>query len=1198
MSRLFRIFSSSWFWSALGLICLSLLIWWVGPLVKVAQWAPFASDLMRIIAIVVIWGAFFGSLLFTLFRERKAQKELEQGMQSDETTAISEASNALTQRFSEALEVLRQVRPEDEQGWLSRLLGRLDRQAHLYRLPWFMVLGAPGSGKTTILQNSGLKFPLGSDAIDGVGGTRNCKWLFADQAVLLDLAGRYTTHESDRQQDSAEWGHFLKLLKRTRVNQPINGVLVTISADSLIKGQRADLENQANSVRQRIQELQQVLSLEVPVYLLVTKCDLINGFAEYFESLTVEERQQVWGFTLPLPTGEKEQVAISAISGHVDSLLNGLQCMLISKLQKEAEVLRRSVVGVFPQSFHTVRQSLIDFAEAAFSQNPYQPRVLFRGLYLTSAAQQGEAIDPLFGAIPQGLGIKQSFARLLGPQMVFRPYFLTRLFSELILGESHLAGRNINWYRKRTLTRTLGYVSLSVVSLIAFGGLTLSYQQNKSYVQAVNAKVPDAQSDTEQVKVTGNMNLAEILPALNSVMRIAEPIGDSSSISMLGLGQHEKLKSASSSAYERMLQDTLLTYINNRLVLGLDAYRNDPDMLYETLKMYLMLHDPKHYDEANLRAWVMMDWENHLADSSTIEQRKQLEMHFNNLLARGVVQSKVPLNNDLVKEIRAIISASSLSQRVYGRIKRMGVADNLPPFRLSEVAGPSAASIFVRASGAPISQGVPGLYTADGYSKAFLPALDPTLKELQSEEPWVLGIVTAENSLKEKLSGTDDYAQNKLQVKQLYLNEYAGVWERYVNDIRIAPSSNLQQSIHLARLLSAPDSPMLYFLRGVTRETSLVALSEESISSSAETLAKSAVTNAVQAQKDKLQRLVNTPVLQRPAQQIVSKPEYIVDSRFISIHRMVNSPGQGIPAPIDSTLILLNDLYNHLSATEVAIQSKGALPQSDVPVRLKAEAQRMPVPINDMLQTLSDVSVRHAQGEARSNLSALIENTLGEACSQIIDKRYPFNRTGIQEVKRDDFQKYFSPGGILDNFFQKNLAQEVDMAGKVWKLKTATTNDAKGQTSTSLAEFQRADTIRTIFFNSGINSQVRFMIKPVEMGANVIQSVLDVDGQILRYRHDAIVPMQMSWPGKSTGQVRLSLTSIKGEDLGSITHEGDWALWRAMDRGIVEKTDRPEAIRVTFKILDHYVKYEIVASTAQNPFTLAEMSKFRCPTNI
>ena len=93
----------------------------------------------------------------------------------------------LRERFEEAVAALKQNQRQAAAG--------------LYDLPWYVFIGAPGSGKTTALVNSGLKFPLeqriGKGALRGVGGTRNCDWWFTDEAVFLDTAGRYTTQDSD-----------------------------------------------------------------------------------------------------------------------------------------------------------------------------------------------------------------------------------------------------------------------------------------------------------------------------------------------------------------------------------------------------------------------------------------------------------------------------------------------------------------------------------------------------------------------------------------------------------------------------------------------------------------------------------------------------------------------------------------------------------------------------------------------------------------------------------------------------------------------------------------------------------------------------------------------------------------------------------------------------------------------------------------
>lgn len=94
---------------------------------------------------------------------------------------------------------------------------RFSRQ-YLYQLPWYVIIGAPGAGKTTALVNSGLHFPLADrfgNQLRGVGGTRNCDWWFTNDAVLLDTAGRYTTQESQREEDAGEWQSFVALLKNT-----------------------------------------------------------------------------------------------------------------------------------------------------------------------------------------------------------------------------------------------------------------------------------------------------------------------------------------------------------------------------------------------------------------------------------------------------------------------------------------------------------------------------------------------------------------------------------------------------------------------------------------------------------------------------------------------------------------------------------------------------------------------------------------------------------------------------------------------------------------------------------------------------------------------------------------------------------------------------------------------------------------------
>ena len=153
--------------------------------------------------------------------------------------SIDPETQVLSERFSEAVAALRKMRATasgGKSGWRDFI--SLSSKDFLYELPWYVFIGGPGSGKTTALINSGLRFPLaektGAGSIQGIGGTRNCDWWFTDEAVLIDTAGRYTTQDSHQESDKNAWQGFLGLLKKTRPRRPLNGIFLTVSVPDLL----------------------------------------------------------------------------------------------------------------------------------------------------------------------------------------------------------------------------------------------------------------------------------------------------------------------------------------------------------------------------------------------------------------------------------------------------------------------------------------------------------------------------------------------------------------------------------------------------------------------------------------------------------------------------------------------------------------------------------------------------------------------------------------------------------------------------------------------------------------------------------------------------------------------------------------------------------------------------------------------------
>ena len=406
MKKIFGILKQSWFQSLQGVIALSALIWFLGPLLGFGGRLPFESRqnrLLLILAIALIWALFF---LWKAFRARQKNKQMLDQISDDSNSSVSSDDDAteneighLDSRLKEAVEALKGVRLGDKKS--------SDKQ-YLYQLPWYIIIGPPGAGKTTLLANSELEFPLsekyGKEALHGVGGTRDCDWWFTNDAVLLDTAGRYTTQDSNKNVDKGSWLGFLDLLKKYRGQQPINGVIVAISLVDMMKLSEDALESHANSIKDRIAELYEQLNITIPVYMMFTKSDLLAGFSDYFDDLNKEDRKQVWGTTFPLNESSNVNNTELFIS-EFELLEDRIHKQLLNKLEKERDLERRQAIYLFPQQFSSLKLKMNDFLEKIFQDSQFHKPIMFRGYYFTSATQEGTSIDRIMGSLASGFGI-------------------------------------------------------------------------------------------------------------------------------------------------------------------------------------------------------------------------------------------------------------------------------------------------------------------------------------------------------------------------------------------------------------------------------------------------------------------------------------------------------------------------------------------------------------------------------------------------------------------------------------------------------------------------------------------------------------------------------------------------------------------------------------------------------------------------
>ena len=354
--------------------------------------------------------------------------------------AVSGNESVADERVAKELETLRaRFRQAAADLEDARFPSPDGRSRAIEELPWYVMIGAPGSGKTTALVNSGLRFPLYTRdtgaSIPGVGGTRNCDWWFSDEAVLLDTAGRYTTQDSDRKADAAAWHGFLALLKQARPDRPLNGALVTVSALDLMLWTKAERAKFSAHVRMRLSEMYAALNERFPVYVLVTKTDLLAGFTDFFGDLDATARMQVWGTTFD---HEIDPAFIAKpYTQDFTELEERLGAEMLARLHEERDLQRRASIYRFPQQFHAIGPLVGEFLAQAFGTQVNHHTLQLRGVYYTSGTQEGNPIDRVLVSLARAFSLERGAAAVTGNSG--KSYFVTRLLREVVFPEANLA---------------------------------------------------------------------------------------------------------------------------------------------------------------------------------------------------------------------------------------------------------------------------------------------------------------------------------------------------------------------------------------------------------------------------------------------------------------------------------------------------------------------------------------------------------------------------------------------------------------------------------------------------------------------------------------------------------------------------------------------------------------------------------------
>ncbi|WP_227245157.1 type VI secretion system membrane subunit TssM [Paraburkholderia caribensis] len=1236
-----------------ALLCL--LIWYAAPLLSFGNSTPFASAGARVIAIAVVMVCFAVWGMWWLFTRMRTDKDfLEKALAFGSKKEPSPAADRLRDveaRFNSALIRLKAMRTG------ARGVGRLFQGTrYLYELPWYLSLGSNASGKTTALLNAGLTFPLGASMQRAGASTKNVDWWLTNDAVLIDTAGHYTRHGTstvnvltepprlsnpDQREtaplaaatsatatttlapastsqpaaaddlaqkiDAAEWTGFLDLLRRHRPRAPINGALVSVNLDILTAPDPAVRSAEADVLRARLAELRSTLGIRFPVYVLITQMDRMPGFIDYFSSLTEESRAQMWGFTLPLTNGSTPGNLAVRCDGELRQLATRIAGSVNTRLEDEYDADRRRRLATLPEAFSALTAPLVELLSQLFLDSRYddtQLHATLRGAYFTSAVQGGSPV------VAEPLTIVQRLAAGLGKEIVTHParaeghqsYFLHDLFTKVVFPEAHLVSPNLRWeYRFRVL-RLLGHALAVLLFVWLASGLRVSFGNNSDYLdviqrktQALAAKVTQLYHDPKPEAVPDTLSEARYLPTLTG-LDLSAPDGSY----RYGLYTPPRIVDASHDTYIALENNLLLPQIVRRMedVMSQSISAKDAKGTYDALRVYLMLYDKVRFKADDVKAWVLDDWAR--TDSAAVfGGRATMIEHVQQLFSgEHVVQSPLIRNDGLIQQARAFLDSSNATQRLYDRAKADMQKEAPDEFTLLRAVGPQAGTVFTRASGAPLSRGVPGLFTFDGYRNLFDKRLREFAQAARDDDAWVMGrayLGQAEKKTAEFVSGaidTDDPVTSA--IRRLYLTEYAQQWDGFLGDIRTVAGTSLSFNLQILRQLAAPDSPLARLARAAVHETTLT----QPIGNDGSILQKTAG------------KLADKTLGIRAEERIERE---LVDSHFGALREMVTGSTDAAGGAqdnggnaaagktgLDGVSSMLNDYYTALTVADNAISNNSMPPASDIAARLKMAANTMPAPFREVLLGLSMQGSREVNQGIGQLLSRQMQSVVGDTCRLTVEGNYPFAPDSKRDVSIDDFTRVFAQGGAIDDFFTKNLAPFADTSRKPWRYRTlpGATEPVQGP---DLEPFEHAKAIRDVFFgDQGKQLSWKAEVRVPEMDPTIMNLSIDIDGQSTQYQHGPVAPFNVSWPGPRGGvHTEITASPRIRPDTSSIATDGPWALMRLIHKGQAIQTATPGRTRVAFDFDGRKAVLDIAsAGSVANPLTSDVLTTFHCPSSM
>jgi len=754
------------------LLAVSLSIWFYGPLIHFGHSAPLQWVDKRLYLISICFLLWL--LKFIAFDIQTAPPETTaEAAVTAPTEDIEKHKVRLKGQFQGALNFLKKT-----------FIHKHGNKIYLDQLPWYLLIGPPSSGKTSLLTQSGINFILGKQKKSGSShvALELCDWWATRDLVLVDVPGHFTFQP-------LLWQYFLELIKNTRQSQTIEGAVLALNLPELMKNARQQKKEAGFDLKKTIQDIKMASGRPMPLHIVITKCDLLPGFNEFFSELSNEELAQAWGTALP-SVGQADTLQ-DIFSARFNHLIKRLNNQLLSRLHQERDREARSYIKDFPLYIEQLKEAL-----AQFIKDHVTDGLQLQSIHLTSARQQLNDRPSLYSS----QGTAQSLQLMSAPPPEARSYFVKQLILQQILTTS-VAQTPV----PSTVLRNFSYamaISIVVTAVVLLGR---DFKLSLKRTEAIQQDLAAYQQGLISSKGLSD-DLINCLPLLKALREAAHPSADK----LLLRFYSNKSQETAEAIYQQALQGIVLPKIKHYFEAYLqNADNKNPEQVYAVLKAYLMLGDPSFFkmDDVveNLRPLL----------PSTIDPADlvQLTTYIHDDLSKH--PQEVQLNKTLITQARKqLLSLSNLN---LGFVLLKNVRPNRQDSLVSLGTHFGNPPVFTSRA---IATKIPAMFTAKEFKKITTEEINTAANDVLNGN-WALG----RHAVLASPLAVDALAA---QLQAQYIANYVDIWESLLANLELTTPNNLSQIAEMIAIITSNHSPLLQLLDTIKQNTAFLPITTAS----------------------------------------------------------------------------------------------------------------------------------------------------------------------------------------------------------------------------------------------------------------------------------------------------------------------------------------------------------------------------------